>query len=188
MAVTVDIKGIKTPLMPLKYVARSFLNQTLDQIVRNLETQHIWPTEIYPGFRIINEMRRRQAEEAAAHGKQGPWYSTGEGQKSFEGTLIRADEETGFIDLAIRFNDYMQYVDIGVGAGRKSEDVSRSKKVRYKQRYTQWWPGEGKSHRPAIMPEIRHLATRLSDYTAAFYGNKFEFGVYETFEGLTIFV
>ena len=178
MAVTVDIKGIKTPLMPLKYVARSFLNQTLDQIVRNLETQHIWETEVYPGYAAINAIRK----------EHGEWFSTGKGQKSFEGTLIRADEETGFIDLAIRFNDYMQYVDIGVGAGRKAEDVSRSKKVRFKQRYTSWGPGEGKSHRPAIMPEIRHLATRLSDYTAAFYGNKFEFGVYETFEGLTIFV
>jgi hypothetical protein len=38
------------------------------------------------------------------------------------------------------------------------------------------------------MPEFRHLATRLADYTASFYGNKFEFEVMETFDGLTIHV
>lgn len=176
MAVTVDVKGVDRPLMPLKYVAQKFLDQTIDQIVRNLQTQHIWETEIYPGFAAINAMRK-------AHGQ---WYAKGEGEKSFEGTLIQASEDTGFVTMAIRFNDYMRYVDIGVGAGRKAEDVSRSKKVRYKQRYDKWAPSAGKSHRPAIMPEIRHLVTRMSDYTASFYGNKFEFDMYETFEGLTI--
>ena len=140
--------------------------------------QHVWPTEIYPGFAAINAIRK----------SHGEWAATGEGAKSFEGTLISADEASGFVTMAVRYNDYLQYVDIGVGAGRKSEDVERGRKVRYKNRYTQWQPRSGKSHRPAIMPEIRHLATRLSDYTADFYGNKFEYDVYETFEGLTIHI
>lgn len=178
MAVTVEVKGVSKALMPLRYVAQTFLDQTIEQIERNLETQHVWPTEIYPNFHSINEIRKRHKQ----------WYATGEGAKSFEGTLVEADEETGIVTMAVRYNDYMQYVDIGVMAGIKSGDVERTKKVKYKSRYTPWFPGAGKSHRPAIMPELRHLASRLSDYTADFYGNKFEFDCYETFEGLTIYV
>lgn len=179
MAVTFTVKGEEGRAMyPLRYVAQTFLDQTIDQLKRNMEVQHVWPTEIYPGFAAINAIRK-------AHGE---WAATGEGAKSFEGNIIRVDEGSGIAELAVRYSDYMQYVDIGVGAGRKAADVERSKKVRYKQRYTKWDPSGGKSHRPGIMPEIRHLATRLSDYTADFYGNKAEYGIYETFEGLTIHI
>ena len=188
MAVTIEVKEVSRALMPLRYVANEFLKQTLEQIQRNLEVQHVWPTEIYPNFHSINEIRRRQAERAAARGKKGPWYSTGEGAKSFEGTLVEANEETGMVTMSFRFNDYMQYVDIGVGAGRKAEDVERKRNVNFKNRYTKWYPGSMKSHRPAIMPELRHLTTRLGDAAADLYGSKFEFNMYETFEGLTILV
>lgn len=188
MAVVLDYKEDSRKMFPLKYVADMFLDQTISQIQRNLEMQHVWPTEIYPNFHSINEIRRHRAAEAEARGKKGPWYSTGQGAKSFEGSVVEADENTGIVTMSFRFNDYMQYVDIGVGAGRKADDVERSRKVRYKNRYTQWYPGSGKSHRPAIMPELRHLATRLEDYCESFYGRKFEFDAYETFEGLTIFV
>lgn len=178
MAVNVDIKGEKSPLKPLRYVANMFLDQTLQSIKRNLETQHVWPVEIYPGFTAINEMRRRH----------GQWHATGDGVRSFEGTVVEANESTGIVTLSVRYNDYMQYVDIGVGAGRKSDDVDRSRKVNFRNRYSRWVPDQGKSHRPAILPTLRHLATRLQDYTAYFYGTKFEYDVYETFEGLTITV
>lgn len=176
--VTFDEKPSSGALYPLRYVAEMFKDQTLVQIQQNLMTQRIWPYEVYPGYHVDNERRRMY----------GGWYSTGEGAKSFEGEVIQADEMTGFVTLSFKYADYLQYVDIGVGAGRKSEDVERSKKVRFKNRYTQWIPSKGKSHRPAIMPEFRHLATRLADYTASFYGNKFEFEVMETFDGLTIHV
>jgi len=178
MAVTIDYKEDSREMFPLKYVANMFLDQTISQIQRNLDTQHVWPTEIYPNFHSINEIRRRNHQ----------WYATGEGIKSFEGSLVEADENTGIVTMSFRFNDYMQYVDIGVGAGRKADDVERGKKVKYASRYTKWFAGSGKTHRPAIMPELRHLATRLEDYCESFYGRKFEFDAYETFEGLTIFV
>lgn len=165
-------------LYPLRYIAKLFLSQTIDDIKLNLSTQHVWPTEIYPNFHSINEIRKRR----------GQWYATGEGARSFEGSIIRADEDSGIVELAVRYNDYMQYVDIGVSAGRKSEDVERSRKVKYQNRYTKWNPSEGKSHRPAILPTLRHLATRLGDYSADYYGNKAEYGIYETFEGLTIHI
>ena len=96
MAVTVEVKGMEgKALMPLRYVAQTFLDQTLDQIQRNLEVQHVWPTEIYPGFAAINEIRRRRAGGNHANG----WFADGEGAKSFEGTLISADEQTGFVTM-----------------------------------------------------------------------------------------
>lgn len=180
MAVTYTIKGEEGKAMyPLRYVAKMFLDQTIESIEANLQTQKVWPAEIYPGFHITNEFRRMHHM----------WYATGEGERSFEGDVIKVDETSGLVELAIRYNDYMQYVDIGVGAGRKAGDVERGRKVRYKSRYVNnWKPKAGKTHRPAIMPTIRHLATRLGDYTADFYGNKAEFNIYETFEGLTIHV
>lgn len=179
MAVTFTAKDDSGRAMyPLRYIASMFLDQTLDDIRLNLETQHVWPVEIYPNFHSINEIRKRH----------GQWYATGEGARSFEGNVIRVDDDGGVVELAVRYNDYMQYVDIGVGAGRKSEDVERSRKVKYQNRYTMWQPSGGKSHRPAILPTLRHLATRLGDYSADYYGNKAEYGIYETFEGLTIHI
>lgn len=178
MAVSFQEVGRTGAMYPLKYVADMFLDQTLTQLKSNMLTQRIWPYEVYPGYHIDNEYRRLH----------GGWYATGEGIQSFEGEVIEADENTGFVTMSFKFNDYLQYVDIGVGAGRKADDVERGKKVRYRNRYTQWVPRFGKTHRPAIMPELRHLATRLQDYTAAFYGNKFEYECYETFDGLTIYV
>ena len=175
-------------MYPLRYVAQMFMDQTLDDLRVNLQTQHVWPAEIYSNFRSINEIRKQRAKRAEAKGKTGPWYATGEGVKSFEGTVIEADENTGVVTLSIRYNDYMQYVDIGVGAGRKAEDVERGKKAKYKSRYTRWHPGSGLSHRPAIQPTLRHLATRLEDYCEDFYGKQFEYNIYETFEGLTIYI
>lgn len=182
MAVTFHEVGSTKAMFPLKYIAQMYVDQTLTQLVHNLSVQHVWPTEIYPGFHITNEFRRERA--GGDHSKG--WFADGEGAKSFEGEVIRADENTGMVELRFRHADYLQYVDIGVGAGRKAEDVDRSRKVRFKSRYTQWKPSAGKSHRPAIMPEMRHLATRLQDYAMEFYGTKFEYDVYETFEGLTI--
>lgn len=189
MAVTFTAKDDSgRALYPLRYISQLFLSQTLDDIQLNLETQHVWPVEIYPNFHSINEIRRQQALRAAERGKKGPWYSTGQGVKSFEGNIIRVDEEAGVVELAVRYSDYMQYVDIGVGAGRKADDVERSRKVRYQNRYTTWNPSGGKSHRPAILPTLRHLATRLSDYTSDYLGTKAEYNIYETFEGLTIYI
>lgn len=165
-------------LFPMRYIADLFKNQTLQQLRINMMTQRIWPFEVYPGYRVRNERRKTL----------GGWVSTGEGIKSFEGDVIEADEETGMVTMAFRYNDYMQYVDIGVGAGREADDVDRARKVRYRNRYTQWEPSGGKSHRPAIQPELNHLLTRLEDYVQDFYGKRYEFKMLETFQDLTLYV
>jgi hypothetical protein len=161
-------------LFPMRYIADLFKQQTLQQLQINMMTQRIWPYEVYPGYRVRNERRKTL----------GGWVSTGEGIKSFEGSVIEADEETGMVTMAFRFNDYMQYVDIGVGAGRKAEDVNRSKNVKFKQRYvSKWNPAGGATHRPGIRPELNHLLTRLEGYVQRYYDAKIDFKILETFEG-----
>lgn len=165
-------------LFPMRYIADLFKDQTLQQLQINMMTQRIWPYEVYPGYRVRNERRKTL----------GGWVSTGEGAKSFEGSVIEADENTGMVTMSFRFNDYMQYVDIGVGAWGKAEDIERNRKVRYRNRYANWIPSGGKTHRPAIQPELSHLQTRLEDYVSDFYGKKYEFKMLDTFQNLTIFV
>ena len=165
-------------LFPMRYIADLFKQQTLQQLQINMMTQRIWPYEVYPGYRVVNERRKTL----------GGWVSTGEGIKSFEGSVIEADEDTGMVTMAFRFNDYMQYVDIGVGAWGKAEDIERNRKVRYRNRYANWVPSGGKTHRPAIQPELNHLLTRLEDYVQDFYGKKYEFKMLDTFQDLTLYV
>ena len=156
-------------LYPLRYIANLFKQQTLEQLEINMMTQHVYPFSPYPTYPAVNEYRRQH----------GGWYSTGEGIKSFEGVVYEADEKTGMVTMGFRYNDYMQYVDIGVGAGRKADDVERAKKVRFKNRYTQWIPSRGKSHRPGIQPEINHALTRISDYVQQYYDAKLDFEIVE---------
>ena len=148
------------PLNPLNNVIGMFTKQAETQLLLNVRTQHVWPTEIYSGFGAINEMRRRRRQ----------WNATGKGAKSFKGTVVSADSPDN-VTVVFSFNDYMQYVDIGVGAGTSAEDVERAKNAKYKSRYTSKWNRrEGRSHRPAIMPEMRHLERRIQRYLTDYYG------------------
>lgn len=161
-------------LYPLRYIARLFKEQTISQLEVNMATQHVFPYAVYSAYPEINEYRRQH----------GGWYSTGEGAKSFEGVIYEADENTGMVTMGFRFNDYMQYVDIGVGAGRKHDDVQRSKNVAFKNRYiSKWNPSGGATHRPGIRPEVNHALTRLESYVQRYYDAKIDFQVLETFEG-----
>ena len=167
-------------LLPLRYIANTFKEQTLGQLKANMQTQRVFPYEIYPGFQTVNEYRKQRA--GGNHNKG--WFADGNGVNSFEGVVYQADENTGMVTMGFRFNDYMQYVDIGVGAGRKAEDVDRSKNVKFKQRYiSKWNPAGGATHRPGIRPELNHLLTRLESYVQRYYDAKLDFKIQETFEG-----
>ena len=156
-------------LFPLRYIANLFMKQTLEQLEINMMTQRIYPFSPYPTYPEVNEYRSQHEM----------WFSTGEGAKSFEGIIYEADENTGVVSMGFRYNDYMQYVDIGVGAGRHAEDVQRSRKVRYQQRYTNWIPRQGKSHRPFAQPEINHALTRIENYVQRHYDAKLDFEIVE---------
>lgn len=163
---------IKNPMFPLPYMANLFLRQTLTQLEVNAMTQCIYPKEVYNGYSVVNQKRR----------EMGMWYSTGEGAESFTGQLVSAGS-AGDVTMAFAFNDYMRFVDMGVGTGTRYGDVENTKKARYQTRYTtKWNRREGRSQRPAINMELNHLRTRLRDYLVDFYGYEGEVLLLNTFE------
>ena len=85
--------------------------------------------------------------------------------------------------MAFEFNDYMRFVDMGVGQGTSYEDVESGKKARFQTRYISKWDRKsGKSQRPAIMMELRHLQQRIANYLVDFYGYEGEVKLINTFE------
>lgn len=168
-------RRIQNPMFPIHEVISDFHKQTLAQLSQNFATQRIWPYEVYPGYRQVNEARRLRNE----------WFSTGEGIKSLDGSIVHADNAN--VTLEYRFNDYLQYVDIGVGAGTKAGDVERSKNVRFRSRYVgRWSRSQGSSHRPAIMAEMRHQQRRIRDYLVDFWGYEGEVDLINSFDGLNV--
>lgn len=167
---------IRNAIFPLNQTIIRFMEQTLNQLEVNFITQRIWPYPVSEAYKIRNEANRQQ----------GLPHSTGEGIKSFRGSLIHADSSGNF-SLVVSFNDYLRYVDLGVGAGRKSGSVVRDKKARYKSRYVRLWnPESGDTHRPAIMMELRHLQSRIQSHLADCYSKQGALYMVETFDNLNI--
>ena len=162
---------IKNPVSPFGRVASRFLQQTSNQLEVNTMTQGIYPKEVYNGYAVVNQKRK----------DMGGWYSTGEGAKSFAGKIIEAGDY-GKVTMAFEFNDYLRFVDMGVGQGTSYEDVDNARKARYQTRYISKWDRKsGKSQRPAIMMELRHLQERIRKYLVDFYGYEGEVRLLNTF-------
>ncbi len=165
-------KRTKNSILPFSRVAEWYLRQTLTQLEVNTMTQRIYPKEVYNGYAVVNQKRK----------EGGMWYSTGEGAHSFAGKIIEAGQ-AGNVTMAFTFNDYMRFAEMGVGMGTKYEDVENRKKARYQTRYiSKWDRKDGRSQRPAIMMELRHLATRINNYLADFYGMEGAVRIINTFE------
>lgn len=163
---------IKNPMFPFSRVATRFFQQTINQLEVNTMTQCIYPKEVYNGYAVVNQKRK----------EMGMWHSTGEGSKSFAGKIIEAGEN-GKVTMAFKFNEYMRFAEMGVGMGTKYEDVQNTKKARFQTRYiSKWNRKEGKSHRPAIMMELRHLQQRIANYLVDFYGYEGRVKMINTFE------
>lgn len=161
------ITPVNRPWMDLRRAITQFHKDTLEQLDINLATQQVWPTEVYPGYKKVNEKRKRQ----------GGWYSTGRGRRSIKGKIVSADE-TGDITLEYSYLSYLRYAEIGVGAGVTAEEVDRTKNVKFAQRYISSWDRKvGRSHRPAIRAEVNHLATRIERYLCDFYGEQIKANV-----------
>lgn len=139
---------------PINAVISQFVVEAQQQIETNLFTQRIWPNEVYPGYTAVNAHRK----------SLGEWYSTGEGAQSFEGNVVHADQ-AGNITVTFSFLDYMRFVDMGVGSGTRLGEVDSQRKARYQNRYVSSWDRRvGKSQRPAIMMEMRHIQSRITNY------------------------
>lgn len=152
-------KKIKDPIFAFPKTIRMFVDQALTQLRVNARTQGMWPTEVYPGYAMINRKR------AAA----GWSHSTGEGANSFHAVINDATPDG--LTITFSFNDYLRFVEMGVGKGTSWNDVQNSRKANYKSRYTKKWNrAVGQSSRPAFSMEIRHVQQRVRDYLADYYG------------------
>lgn len=171
-------KAIQSPAFDFQDTARWYLGDVLRQLKINTETQCIYPREIYSGFRAIN----------AARGARGQWYATGEGVNSFQGRLANSTPEGWTYEFT--YNDYMRFVDMGVGLGTKYNDVDSARKANYARRYIKSWKryGAGRSQRPAIMMELRHLQARMQNYLVDFYGYQGEATIIKAFEDSEIHI
>ena len=164
---------IEKPRRPINVVLRSFARQSVQTLEQNFRTQHIWPTEIYPGFAAINQQRK----------ERGNWYATGRGARSFTYEVMATTP--GNETIRIEYNHYLRFVDMGVGQGRTWEDVEHTRKARFRRRYVSIWATrDGDTHRPAIMMEMRHLEGRMQRYLEDYYGREISTQIYRTFSGL----
>lgn len=164
---------IERPRRPVNVVLRTFARQAVQQLEQNFRTQHIWPTEIYPGFAKVNAERKAR----------GDWFATGKGAKSFTYEVMSSAQ--GNETIRIEFNHYLRFVDMGIGAGRPFEQVEKERKARYRKRYvTIWNSRDADTHRPAIMMEMRHLEARFQRYLEDYYGRELNTQLYRTFSGL----
>lgn len=156
--------------------------ETIDIIRKNFKVKKIFPEgEIYPGWFAENE--KRQGTNS--------WYSTGEGFDSLYFQLLNVSEMDIFrlktLDMIFRYRKYLDFVDLGVGKGRKAGDVQRSRAAEHdKQYFNMWNPKTGDTHRPAISPEIRHQVRRLSRYLGYRYVDEIDMKILTTFENLEL--
>lgn len=154
------------PAMTVRDTLNLFKEQTLQQLRVNMKTQAVWPREVYRGYATVNENRRLRNQ----------WFSTGEGAKSFKASVKNPDDLSEMV-MTFEMNDYLRYTDIGVGRGTHAEDVDRDAKASYRRRYTTSWDrSRGKSHRPHLMMEFRHLERRLANFALDWYGEELSFG------------
>lgn len=166
---------IYQPTRPKHNVLRMFARDAVAALENNFVTQHVWPTEIYPGYAAVNAKRKRQ----------GGWYATGAGARSFGYKVNSAAD--GNETITISFNRYLRFVDMGIVAGQKYDDVERDRKARHNRRYVRFWESrQGETHRPAIMMEMRHLEHRMIGYLEDYYGQQVLTTIYQTFEGINI--
>ena len=167
-------RALATPVIPCSRILQLFKDQAETQLELNAITQFTFPREVYRGYHHVNEVRRMK----------GQWYSTGKGAISFVGKVV--DPTPTHATLAFSFLDYMRYVDMGVGEGTPYGDVEGGAKARFKNRYIKVWNRrEGKSQRPAIMMEMRHVQRRMMDYLVDWWGNDATVKLVETFEGMS---
>lgn len=137
--------------IPIDRKLELMAQDTLEALQRNFKIQKIFPYEVYPGYLAKN-----------AKARLGSWKSTGAALDSFYFQVKDAMIDNARIDFF--YNYYMNFVDIGVGAGRPGESVKRSAPYHHMSRYTNWNPKAGKTHRPAVSSEFRHLRRRMTRY------------------------
>ena len=147
------------PRRPVNEMLKIFAEQTEEDMVINFMTQRIWPYEVYPGYREVAKRRKHGNDDA---------HPNGEGVKSFN---VYVENDDPFqMTLVAEYNDYLKYVDLGVGGWGGAHDIDRARKAKWDKRYNKWNVGNRKTSRPAILMQFRHVLTRMRNYAVDFYG------------------
>lgn len=142
------ISNEKKPRNP-NLVLKEFAKQTRDALGTSFSVQHISPYALENGEKT-GTGRAFRSLDTDSSGGDGQWV------------------------LSISFNDYLRFVDMGVGRGRKIETVERGRKARHSKRYvSRWNPLSGETHRPHLLMEMRHLQARALNYFEDYYGRSF---------------
>ena len=151
------VTPIERPRRSVHEMLQIFAGQTEEDLEVNFMTQRIWPYEVYPGY----------ADKVRKH-KKGNAHPNGEGLRSFH---VYIENDNPFqMTLVGQYNDYLKYVDIGVGGWGDASDIERSRKAKWDRRYNKWNVSQKKTSRPAIMMQFRHLLTRMRNYAVDYYG------------------
>ena len=146
---------------------------TLWALRQNMRVQHVWPNLVYPRYDEVNKIRE----------ENGEWFSTGQALKSLK--FVVKNHSLSNARIEFFFIEYLRYVDIGVGKGRRAEDVPRARKAKYKNRYNaKWVPSSGRTHRPAFMMEFRHLQRRMAWHMQEELGYEGMAYIMEGFKGM----
>lgn len=166
------------PRTKMQYMA----GDTRDHIEKAFHTQAVFPfEEVYPGW--FRENARRAAQNS------GAWHSTGDAARNFYWQLKYAeDKNTGMpteVKMEYFFNYYISFVDYGVGKGRPLSKVQRGKDARREERYTDWVPKQGKTHRPVFRKEMRALKKRGATWLTTWTGRLFMGYVFRGMEAIT---
>ena len=164
---------LEKPRRPINVVLRTFARQSVQQLQADFRIQHIYPYEIYPGFKRVNEYRKQHKS----------WHATGEGIKSFQYEVMSSAE--GSYTIRIEYLSHLDFVGRGQVPGVKADEVQRGRKARYNKRYVAIWDSRNKdTHRPSILREARHIEARMQSYISDYLGQEMQTYIYRTFAGM----
>ena len=142
------------------------------RLQRNFETQHVWPRG-YPGPYI----GYRNTPAAKRHLKRNPRRSI---NSLYADIYNGAGGDTEKIEFF--FDNYLRFVDMGVGYDQKIEAVDNSSPANWRSLY-KTWDGQGdRQSRPILSMEVRHQLRRLQTLVSSFYGEYIENGILMAFD------
>jgi len=155
-------KSEQLQMPDLKHVLSDFRVQTMAQIMKGYEVQHLPLTPRERMSRYIN---------------------TGQGVRD---TMLRQfggdnPDEVGFV-FTVPY--HMRFAEVGTVGGLRGADVRRSRKWQVGKRYARWNPIIGETHRPSFSPELRHLSRRMGDFLRDFYGQQYMAQMYDALGGV----
>lgn len=168
--------GLKQAVKEGRLDLHYFAEHTLDMIRQRMGKQKVWPFG-HPGpyreYKYINSKK-----------KDGQWKSTGAAEKQMYAIVYNA-AGGDTTKISFFFEHYMNFVDMGVGKGRRIGDVTeRGTPAHYNTLFAKWGGmsygkgrnrdintngGSARRSRPMMMMELRHQAVRLRTLASSYF-------------------